>query len=578
MKRLAWICSCVVLLALGAWAVVDLASAGPDPAKLLPDGALLYIQAKDFQSLLNDWNSSSEKRLWLKGDDYAAFSRSRLFERLSQAQDEFSAAARIPADQNLLSSVAGQQSALALYDIGNLEFVYLTRMDQARIEATPLWQLRDKFELRTEGNAQFYVHQDTQSNRVAAFAGREGWLILGTRADLVAGVLDRLEGAQALNLTNESWYADAVKLAKPPAGDLRMAINLEKVVPSPYFRSYWVQRNITEMKQYRAALCDLRRSKQDYREDRVLLRKPGAAAASSGDVQGLMALTPNDAVFASALASPDSARVLAEIRENILELKPERTQAVWNAPAVTQRANAGNAADFETRIDVAPAILAQTNPYQPLQAILNGAGPTGVLSIYTTRSSKDEMFVAIDHALVVQAVSPWNVDSAKSAITAAIRPGLTASQLGVEWTEKTAPAGSYFALDGLAKIFLSVRDTRLFLATSESLLQAMMANDQQHPRASSGGVTYAGLFRHSALEQQNFRKIVNRLDSVNGGNQNASNGDADGEDAQGKTPPFFSGNVASLSRVFSDVVRESIEEKDQGELVTQAVVYQWKRP
>jgi len=579
MKRLAWICTSVLLLVLGVWAAVDLVTAPPDPAKLLPDGALLYIQAKDFQGLLNDWNSSNEKRLWLKGDDYAAFSRSRLFGRLSQAQSEYSTAATIPTDESLLTSVAGQQSALALYDIGNLEFVYLTRMDQARIEATPLWRLRDKFEQRTEGNTQFYVRQDVQSNRTAAFAARDGWLVLGTRADLVAGVIDRLQGAQTHSLAGESWYADTLKLAKSPAADLRMAINLEKVVPSPYFRSYWVQRNITEMKQYRAALCDLHRTKQDYREERVLLRKPGATTANSGDVQSLMALVPNDAVFSSALAAPDLDRVLAEVRDNILELKPERAQAIWTAPPAPQQVNAGSAADFESRIDVAPVIVARTDPYQSLRAILTSAQPTGLLNIYATPSSKDQMFVTIDRAIVIQSATPWNAEGVQSAITAAIRPGLTASQIGVEWIQKTAPAGNYFALDGQVQMFLAVGATRLFLSTNESLLQALLAKDQQHPGATSTGVTYAAVFRHSPREQQNFRKIVDRLDSVNGGNQSAPDTNADAEGgADGRTPPFFSGNVAGLSRAFADVVRESIEEKDQGELVTQTVVYQWKRP
>jgi hypothetical protein len=45
-----------------------------------------------------------------------------------------------------------------------------------------------------------------------------------------------------------------------------MVLNLEKIVPSPYFRSYWVQRNVTEMKQYSSAVSDLYRSSQSYRE------------------------------------------------------------------------------------------------------------------------------------------------------------------------------------------------------------------------------------------------------------------------------------------------------------------------
>jgi hypothetical protein len=202
-----------------------------------------------------------------------------------------------------------------------------------------------------------------------------------------------------------------------------------------------------------------------------------------------------------------------------------------------------------------------------------------LLNIYATRSSKNEMFAAIDRAIVVQSASKWNAEGAESAITAAIRPGLTASQIGVEWIQKDSAAGNYFALDGQVQIFLAARDTRLFLATNESLLQAILAKDQHHPDATSTGVTYTAIFRHSPREQQNFRKIVNRLDSVNGGNQNTLNTDADADSsAEGRTPPFFSGNVVSLSGAFSDIVRESIEERDQGELVTQTVVYQWKRP
>lgn len=578
MKRLAWIFAITVSLALGVWAAVDLATTPDDPAKFLPDGALLYIQAKDFQGLLNDWNSSTEKRVWIKGDDYAAFGRSRLFERLSQAQNEFSTAATIPADQSLLASVAGRQSALALYDIGNLEFVFLTRMDQAQVEATPLWRIRDKFEPRTEGNAPFFVHLDTQSNRTAAFASRNGWLVLGTRADLVAGVLDRLDGAQAHSLSDEAWYADAVNQAKRPADDLRMVINLEKVVPSPYFRSYWVQRNITEMKQYRSALSDLHRTKQDYREERLLLRKPGASPATSGDIHDLMTLAPTDAVFSSALASPGADRVLAQMRENILELKPERSQMVWSAPAAPSQQNAGGAADLEERIDIAPVIVAQSYPYQPLRSILTDASPDGLLQVYATRATKDQMFASIDRALVLQSTSPWNAAAVQAAITAAIRPGLTASQMGVEWIEKTSPAGNYSALDGQVQMFIAIRDTKLFLATSETLLQAILTRNQQPQRATSSGITYAADFRHSQREQQNFRRIVNPLDNAGNTTQASSDTESDADSGDGKTPPFFSGNVASLSRTFAEVVRESIEEKDRGEIVTQTVVYQWKHP
>lgn len=64
--------------------------------QLVPEGALLYIEARDFAGLMKDWNASPEKAQWLKSDDYRVFSNSRLFLRLSKASDEFAVAAAFP--------------------------------------------------------------------------------------------------------------------------------------------------------------------------------------------------------------------------------------------------------------------------------------------------------------------------------------------------------------------------------------------------------------------------------------------------------------------------------------------------
>ena len=140
MKRRLW--GAVILMTLGCGAVFGFNAleqalkAKPELPALLPEGALLSIEARDFSSLLRDWDTSEEKRAWLTSDNYSAFSNSRLFGRLSQAQNEFSAAAGLPTDADLLNRVAGRESCLGLYDIGNLEFVYVTRLEQQRIEST----------------------------------------------------------------------------------------------------------------------------------------------------------------------------------------------------------------------------------------------------------------------------------------------------------------------------------------------------------------------------------------------------------------------------------------------------------
>ena len=63
MKRRLWIAVGVVVLGCGAvWAVVAVKSAllatKPALAAMLPEGALLSIEARDFGSLLKDWDGS----------------------------------------------------------------------------------------------------------------------------------------------------------------------------------------------------------------------------------------------------------------------------------------------------------------------------------------------------------------------------------------------------------------------------------------------------------------------------------------------------------------------------------------
>jgi len=576
MKRALWLCVAGVVLAATIWLVAQVQRPSPGPSALMPDGALLYLEAKDFRSLLNDWNSSEEKRAWLAGDNYAAFSRSRLYERLSQAQDEFSTTASVPADSNLLMQVAGEQSALALYDIGNLQFVYITRMDEARAEATPLWQVREKFEQRQEGEDRFFVREDQQSNRTAAFAIHNGWLILGTRADLVAGVLDRLDGQGAHSLTDESWYADAVKQAARAPGDLRMVLNLEKIVPSPYFRSYWVQRNITEMKQFRAALCDLERGGKEYRESRVLLRAPGSAARASGDLASLLALAPADAAFASAQASPSADAVTAALRDGVLDPRVQQATDEATAPPAVQFENAGTASDLEKRIDIAPVLVNEAEPYTELRQLLQSSDLTGILQVYRTESSLNSIFVGIERGIVVQSASAWKEAVVENALSATFRRGLTASQLGLGWSSVVFESGTAWKLDGPIPVLMAVRSNRLFVATSEAMLGAMLSHGTGQEASASDGVTYEADFHHDASEQQAFTNLAGRLDAAGHGTPSAGSADTDmGPD--GQAPAFFSGNIESLSQMWSHVAREKVTERDQGVIVSQTVVYEWQQ-
>ncbi len=297
----------LALAGFAVWALVQ-APAPRSLAGYVPAGPLLVLEARDFAALVRDWNGSAEKRLWLTSANFEVFSRSRLYQRLGDAQNEFAAAAGFPPDMSLVDSAAGGESALALYDIGKLEFLYITRLASARAIETVLWRTRGNYETRKAAGVDYFVRVDPVSRRVAAFATTNDYLLVATREDLIPAALNLLSGAGGSAVTGEEWYAAPVRAAKQ-RGELRLVMNLAALVRSPYFRSYWVQRNTSEVRQYGAGIADVFRSPAEIREERVLVRFGQAPPAVRSEAMGqALRLVPDDAGLFRAWANPTSER------------------------------------------------------------------------------------------------------------------------------------------------------------------------------------------------------------------------------------------------------------------------------
>ena len=580
MKRL-WIIfvSAAASVAFG-WAAYQATAPPQTPlSTYMPAGALLYLEAKDFSELVSDWNSSPQKRVWVESANYEVFSRSRLFLRLKGAGDQFAAAAGLPPDMNFLAQVAGTRSALALYDIGNLQFLYITRLASAKSMETTLWQTRAKFEPRTAGGVSFYVRRDPQSQREVAFAVAGDYLLLSTREDLLAGALQLMSGAKDRTVETEQWWSQSVATAGSP-GDLRMVLDLEKLVPSPYFRTYWAQQNITDLKQYSAAVSDLLRSGKEYREERVLIAKkqesekptppsardlhdlvplvPGGGDALTAD---LVRLVPDNAGFYEARAYPTSDACFQLLETKLLapHLGPAPPSKL--APSVQlSSGEAGASSDLETRIDQSPSPAAAPKTISPLKQLLDKIPPMASLLVRSTERDKTGVFVRTHTAIVLASGSEWDLSTVQSALVDFVQPGVTASQLGVVWQAKSG----YQQLDGLWPLAVSVRGKYLLLSDDPALMEALLPNFNrkidQKPASLIAG------FNH-ARERENFARFSGLVD-----------GPSKAEPAYSgisRQPQFFSGNMASLSATLSAVARENIVVRNDGNKVLQTVTYEW---
>jgi len=568
MKRLAIFFVIVVACTAIGWATyVVAAPAQPPLSEYVPAGALVYMESKDLSTLLGDWNSSTEKKQWLTSDNYEVFSRSRLLLRLKSAGGQFAAAAGLPLDMNFLSQVAGERSVFAFYDVGNLQFLYITYLPSAKSVQSALWQTRSKFEPRSAGGVNFYLRRVPESQREVAFAVSGDYLLLSTREDLMAGALKLMEGKQDRTVRDEQWWSQATS-ATGQAGDLRMVLNLEELVPNGYFRTYWVQQNITDLKQYSASVSDLFRSGQQYREERVLIRKDDLKQASSPEGESAAAevvrLVPGDASLYRAEANPTSHAAFALLKSKLLAPHSGPVPSSQVAPQVQlSSGDQGSGTDLETRIDLPPGDGSiATSTSSALKDLLEKTPVLATLRVQSTALEQAGVFVRMHSAVVLVARSEWNQAAVQSAITDFIRPGLTTSQLGVGWRQQAG----YQELDGLWPLVVSVRDKYLLVSDDAGLAQEMLANLSRKPEGRAADLL-AG-FNHQ-MERKSFARFSNVVDRP-------SSNVGDAINRRGE-PQFFSGTLVSLSSTLAAVSAEKIEVRTEGNKERQTVIYEWKQ-
>jgi len=502
-----------------------LAQTAPQPlTAIFPAGALLYVEVKNFSALLGDWNASAEKAAWMDSENYEAFSRSRLFLRLGDAQKEFAAAAGVPADYAMLETVAGAGAALAMYNIGDLHFLYATHLAPGRAMETALWKARGSYQTRRAGGVDYYVKIDAKTQRVAAFAYAGDLLLLATKEELIAGALELAARQARPGVASEKWFQEATAAAGA-AGELRLVYNMDRLLETPHFRSYWVQRNSPALKEFSAGAADLDRMRGSFQERRVMLRAAAQAAVTDeGPAGQLLAMVPDEAGFYRATLKPPAEQAARWIAGNFMSATPGAAVEPKSAPSVQNTAEAGTEQDLETRIDVEP--LNDDRDARALErvaAYFASKKIDGMLEVSRSVTDADGVFVGTRSALAV---------------------------LGDSWDAFPA-----------ADLNVAVRGRVLIVGNSAELVNAIAARSAAAP---VGGAVYAAGWRHGR-ELANFERMMKLIDFPQMGPK--------GESDDGHEPMFFSGNLASLGRALKRVQSAEVTRHDAGSMLRETVVY-----
>jgi hypothetical protein len=560
-----------LLLCAAGYVFLQTTTPQPKLATLMPSGALLYLEAPDFGRLLRDWDASQVKKDWLKSDNYSVFSRSNLFSKLEEVYSQYGDAAGFLPDLKSVIGMAGTDSALALYGIRDVEFLYISRIAEGDFMQSQLWAVRNKFEQRQAGGVPFYLRTDPGSKRTVAFVFTRGYVLLATRDDLVAQALELMAGGANPSIASDRWYRDGTAAASTP-GELRLVMNLEALVKSVYFRSYWVQRNASMVRQYWAGVADLKRIDGNITESRVFLRVPDAAppaAPGSATVSNLLALVPPEAGMYKASRLSNTGGAAALMVQKLIAAEPQRVHDERDAPlAVSPDSNAGNEGDLETRIDEQPlpADAGLSDSVAAVRAMLEKSGVSALLLVQST-SPVSGTFVHLPAVIVLDSTQDWDPDAIRAALTSAAGKLWTTSELGAQWLTDTSGPQPLERLDGLGALLFANRGPLLFLSNDTRLLRAVLGRAGTAP--SVGAVTYAAGFRH-LRERSNYERVMTALDFATP----APNNCFAGLERPSGAPSFFSGNIASLSRVLANLTEIRVTEEERSNVTMQTVLYQ----
>jgi hypothetical protein len=212
------------------------------------------------------------------------------------------------------------------------------------------------------------------------------------------------------------------------------------------------------------------------------------------------------------------------------------------------------------RIDQSPLPAAAPKAISALKQLLDKTSTIASLEVQFTDRDKTGVFVRTRSAIVLASGSEWDQSAVHSALVDFVQPGMTASQLGVEWQARTG----YQQLDGLWPLAVAAHGKDLVVSDDPALMEVILANFNRKVDAKPA-IFVAG-FNH-AREQEKFGRFFGLVDGPRSSDP--------AYPGMSRQPQFFSGNMASLSAALSTVTKENIVVRSDGNKVLQTVTYEW---
>ncbi len=567
----------------------------------LPRGALVYAQFENLPELIKSWEQSQLKERYLSSTNYQQLQHRHLAMKLISRWEEFNNALGFSLDLGTLGSSTDGAAALAIYDIGKLDLLFVAPISEEKVALTQFFKSKDQFEETETEDGTPYYSQTVEADRgrqkqVLAFAIVNGRFLLGTNEKLFLRALANIKSrATKDSMADDPTFKSLSGKVKPHFATVW--VDQSKLNADYYFKHYWLMQNVDELKSIRAGIFDLERQESKWIERREFLTTVPAvrSAMSVAELQRLYSRMPGDAPFVRFRSLTNSSDVPGKIvRDTLFDSPVEQDRDTrswsWDSYSSDDFYPVSDYSydpydryshlddNYDTTIDdpydarVTERVEPGRNPMAAelqrqfltgLQNVLSPANASAVAVATTPHATKGPLFVEFRKVAIFNLQSPGNLrrELLEQTIAQGAESRLTVVNSGSQpkWeTRSDAWRSLHLPMLGW-EICYAVKDNMLIVSNSNELMKAVLEPHQQS--TVSADVDELTIIRFDR-RKESFDDVVNVLDAdaIKRREQESS---ADPNSPKG-SQEFFSGNISSLLNVASDVSRIEIKRKSTG--------------
>ena len=571
----------------------------------LPRGALVYAQFQNLPELIKLWEQSQLKERYLSSTNYQQLQHRHLALKLISRWQEFNDALGFPLDLSTIGSATDGAAAVAVYDIGQLDLLFVAPISDEKVALTQFFQSKNQFEQGEAPDGTSYYFHTVEADRgrqkqVLAFATVNGRFLVGTNEKLFLRALANIKKrARNDSIADDPTFKSLSRKVNPHFATIW--VDQSKLNADYYFKHYWLMQNVDELKSIRAGIFDLEQQQSRWIERREFLTTATAERSSSGiaetELRQLYSHTPDDAPFVRLQSLVNNPTLPGKIIRDTLFDSPVEQESVsrtWSWDSYSSDdfyPTSGDDYDsydrysylddtYDKTIDdpydarVSERIEPGRNPLAAeleqqflsgLQNVLSPARASAVAVATMPHATKGPLFVEFRRVAIFNLQSPGSLrrELLEQTVAQGAQARLTvvnsASQpkwesrndAGLAWRSLNLPMLGW-------EISYALKDNILIMSNSNELMKAVLESREKSFSATAG-VDELTIIRFDR-RKESFDDIVNVLDADAIKQQQARNADTSIQGSQ----EFFSGNISSLLNVAADVNRIEITRKSVG--------------